>query len=43
MVPKGVIDWSLLEEEFYSPEDGISLVNRSRTSGLFSTKLYIVG
>ena len=31
-----------LEEEFYSPEDGISLVNRSRTSGLLSSKLYIV-
>ena len=31
-ITQGVIDWSLLEEAFYSPEDGILLVNRSRTS-----------
>ena len=39
---KGVIDWSLLEVEFYFPEDGILLLNRSRTS-VFSLPNYIFG
>ena len=38
---KDMIDWSLLEGEFYSPADGILQVNRSRTS-VFTLQNYVI-